>query len=336
MKCVMAVAVCLATAVALTVLPGRWPGTADAQDIGQQRGFALPTFLVTGYDGPDVEQSLREIKALGANWVQFNPAWYQDGRTSSRILRTSKSVSDAGQERAIQLAHQMGLKVLLKPALNLEGVGSNHIAPADHETWFGAYTEFITHYAAMAQRLGVEQFAIATELSSITHNREGWLRVIQAVRDRYDGPLTYAAGPDWERVPFWDALDLIGIDAYAPLSPTPTADVAALRRAAETYLDRLAAMAATHDRKILFTEAGFTSQQGTATDPSSWRISDVPSQAEQAAAYEAVLATFSDQPWWAGIYWWVWITPPFTEPEPLDFSPKDKAAEEVIRRWWVA
>lgn len=328
-------AVLLAVSAVVADSHSVWSEWARAETDTNQRGFALPTWQENGYDGHDVEQSLSEIKALGATWVQFTPTWYQPAPNSSEITRTSKSVSDAGQERAITLAHQLGLKVLLKPHLNLPVYGSNKIRPDDRVAWFTAYTAFITHYASMAQRLGAEQFAVATELSSMTDDRTGWLQVIHAVREQYDGVVTYAAGPDWERVPFWDALDLIGIHAYAPLSATPTTDVQALQRAAESYVDRLAALSAKYDRRIVFTEAGFTSQRGTTTNPSSWRISTIPDQAEQAAGYEALLRTFNDQPWLGGLYWWVWITPPYTQAEPLDFSPKGKAAEEVIRRWWM-
>jgi hypothetical protein len=305
---------------------------ADAD--AQQRGFALPTFQTDGYDGPDVEQSLLEIKGLGATWVQLTPTWYQQTLNSSEVARTRRTVSDVGLQRAIELAHELGLKVLLKPHLNAQG-GSNNILPDDRAAWFTSYTAFITHYALMAQQLGVEQFAVATELSSVTDDRAAWLQVIQAVRDQYDGSLVYAAGRDWDRVPFWDALDLIGVDAYLPLSKVSTTNVQVLQRSWESVLDEAAALSAKYGRKILFTEAGYTSQQGTTTDPSSWRISTTPNEAEQAAAYQALLATFSDRPWWAGVFWWVWITPPYTQAEPLDFSPKGKAAESVIRQWWA-
>jgi hypothetical protein len=310
----------------------------SAETVAYQRGFALPTWQVGGYDGPDVEQSLREIKVLGADWVQFTPTWYQQTRHSNKVFRTEGTVSDAGLARVITLAHQLGVKVFLKPHVDLPVPGQdsrNNILPKDRKAWFAAYTAFITHYAAMAQRLGVEQFAVGTELSSISHDRAAWLRVIQAVRAKYDGVLTYAAGRDWNSVPFWDAVDLIGVDAYLPLGDTPTAELQALKRGWETVLPEAAALSAKYGRKILFTEAGYTSQRGTITDPSNWRISSTPDEAEQAAGYHALLATFTDKPWWEGVYWWVWITPPDTEAESLDFSPRGKTAEAVIRRWWA-
>ncbi|MFK7969126.1 MAG: hypothetical protein AB8F95_02110 [Bacteroidia bacterium] len=45
-----------------------------------------------------------------------------------------------------------------------------------------------------------------------------WLSVIEEVRKRYGGKLSYAANFDnYHEVGFWDALDFIGINAYFPL-----------------------------------------------------------------------------------------------------------------------
>jgi hypothetical protein len=303
-----------------------------------QRGFALPTWQVDGYDGLGIGQSMSEMKELGANWVQLTPTWWQLDRYTSDIIRAVGTVSDTGLERAIKLAHQHGLKVFLKPHVDLPHNlrdSRNNIRPHDRGAWFNSYTAFITHYAEMAQQLGVEQFAVATELTGVTDDRTAWLNIIQAVRDRYAGPLVYAAGDNWLNVPFWDAVDVIGVDAYLQLGTAPTTDVQALKRAWESVLGDAVALSAQYGKQILFTEAGYTSQRGTITDPSNWRVSRTPDQAEQAAAYEALLATFTGQPWWAGVYWWLWADAPDVEADPLDFSPRGKAAEAVIRRWWA-
>jgi hypothetical protein len=148
--------------------------------------------------------------------------------------------------------------------------------------------------------------------------------------------LVYAANfNEYTRVPFWDALDLIGIDAYWPLSQQPTSETAMLERAWEPIRAELAAFAAKNHRRILFTEAGYTSAHGTTTLPHSWMISETPDQAEQAAAYQALLTSFDEQPWWAGVFWWVWEVPPNEGDNMLDFTPRGKAAENVVRMWWA-
>jgi Glycoside Hydrolase Family 113 len=319
---------------------GTRSAAVETQPHSAQRGFALPTWEEGGYDSAQVEQAIREMAEVGATWVQLTPTWYQETRNASEVARSPGTVSDAGLERAIRLAHEQGLKVFLKPHLDLPNPGQdsrNNIRPDNRVAWFTSYTAFIDHYAEMAEKMGVEQFAVATELSSITDDRAAWLKVIQTVRARYQGTVTYAANVDeYMRVPFWDAVDVIGIDAYWALSDASTTDVLALQRAWEPIRAELAALSAKHGRQILFTEAGYTNQEGTTTSPSDWRLSTTSNQTEQAAAYHALLATFSDQAWWAGVHWWVWNALPYSDDEyTLDFSPHGKLAEWVIRGWWA-
>jgi hypothetical protein len=66
--------------------------------------------------------------------------------------------------------------------------------------------------------------------------------------------------------------------------------------------------------------------------------SQVAAADEQAAAYQALLATFSGEEWWAGVFWWTWriqhhyaISPS----EELDYSVRGKPAESVLRQWWA-
>lgn len=305
--------------------------------VEQQRGFAMPTWQVDGYDGADLEESLKEIIALGATSVEFVVTWYQDTLTSSEISRTDNTVSDEGLERAITLAHELGLQVFLKPHVDLPDPATQPrslIDPDDPDAWYASYTSFITYYAEMAQRLGVEEFSIGCELDSLTSDRARWLEVIASVREAYDGLITYAAGWDWNTASFLDQLDILGVDAYVALSSVPTTDVETLEEGWQWVVDALEALSVQYGKQILFTEAGYTSQLGTTTNPASWQISTTVSEEEQAAAYEALLATFSDESWWAGVYWWVWGNPPNSTPEALDFSPEGKLAEDVIREWW--
>jgi hypothetical protein len=308
--------------------------TARSDTGGTQRGFTL--IGDPRYDGPQWAQSLREMVEVGATWVEFTPAWGQEARNASVIARRPDTPSDDKLERVVALAHTYGLKVLLIPHVYLPHEGRSLIRPDHRGAWFASYTAFISHYAAMAQRLGVEQFAVGSELSSISDDRPGWLQVIKEVRALYHGTVLYAAdwGDEALRVPFWDAVDMIGIDAYWPLSTVPTTDVSVLQRSWEPIRAAMAEGAAKYGRKILFTEAGYVSQEGATTAPNEWELGP-PSEAEQAAAYQALLTTFSDQEWWEGVYWWVWnALPDDGSDHATNYSPRGKAAEQVIRQWW--
>lgn len=320
------------TIVSVGCLPADPPREAP-----EQHGVALVTYSLDGYDSLETKSYLQGISRIGANWVQLDPTWYQARRDGSAITPQPNSPSDISVERAISLAHNMGLKVLLKPHVDLlDQTDRGTIRPAQPTDWFASYMTFITHYADLAARTQVEEFTVGTELAGVSSNRAGWLRVIQAVRDRYTGPIVYAANfTEYSKVSFWDAVDLIGIDAYWKLSDQPTADVTTLERAWAPIRAELNAFSSRQGRKILFTEAGYTSQRGTTTAPWSWAVSATPDQAEQAAGYQALLATFQHQPWWSGVFWWAWDVLPGGPVDPLSYTPHDKSAEQIVRQWWI-
>ncbi|MEU4095635.1 hypothetical protein [Streptomyces sp. NPDC026673] len=315
--------------------PGDRPGAAADERI---HGIALPSWSAGDYDSPAAGRYLRGIAATGARWVSLTPTWYQSGVHDASMRTTEETASDASLRRIIRRAHAAGLKVLLKPHVDLTGGGDRAgIRPADRDAWFAAYTRFIAHYAELADGLGVERFSVGTELAGTSRDGGRWRAVIRAVREAYAGPLVYAANYDeYERIPFWDALDLIGVDAYWPLAERPTADARRLGAAWRPITRELAAYSARHHRRILFTEAGYVSQRGATTAPYSWTVSRQPAEAEQAAAYQALLTALDGERWWAGVCWWMWDDWPDSGETParLAYSPHGKRAEEVLRRWW--
>jgi hypothetical protein len=313
--------------------------TLNIKSLRQQRGFALPTWSYDGYTDPKMNEYIHEIINTGAGWIQLAPTQYQNNEDANEIMPTSQTSSDEGIEKAISLAHEHNLKVLLKPHVDVSNSAGSQakIYPDDLDAWFSSYASFISHYADIAARLHVEEFAVGTELAGVSRERDHWLNIIHMVRTRYKGTLVYAANfNEYDQVSFWDALDLIGIDAYWSLSQQPTLKAATLQRAWQPIQADLAAFAAKSHRRILFTEAGYTSARGTTTRPYSWTISQTPDQTEQAAAYQALLTSFDKDPWWAGVFWWIWAAPPDTnENHTLDFTPRGKAAEKIVRKWWT-
>jgi hypothetical protein len=248
-------------------------------------------------------------------------------------------VTDAGVRHAVQLAHQSHLKVMLKPHIDLvdDDADRAHIRPSDVGAWFASYTTFITHYARLASEIGVEQFSVGTELKGTSTQTDRWRAVVAAVRATYRGPLTYAANYDeYQQIAFWDALEFIGVDAYWPLAAKPTTDVGALKAAWVPIASALAGASIRWRRPTLFTEAGYASQEGSSTAPFDWTHSVVRSDAEQAAAYTALLETFWHETWFAGVHWWMWDDIPgrSEDNQALDYTPHGKPAEDVLRHFW--
>ncbi|CAM5639220.1 GTA TIM-barrel-like domain-containing protein OS=Kitasatospora aureofaciens OX=1894 GN=HS99_0017115 PE=4 SV=1 [Kitasatospora aureofaciens] len=303
------------------------------------RGMTLPAWNTDDYNSPQATTYLRQIAATGARWVAFTPTWYQDRVGDPEMHTTDETAADDSLRNVIRLAHDAGLKTMVKPHVDLTKGGDRaRIKPKDPDAWFAAYERFITHYAQLAADTGAEQLAVGTELAGTSQDGPHWSKVIAAVRARYKGPLTYAANYDeYQRIPFWNDLDVIGIDAYWPLADQATTDPAQLRRAWQPIADQLAAFSGRLQRKILFTEAGYVSQRGTTTAPYSWTVSKTEDDAEQAAAYEALLDTFDSKPWWAGVCWWMWDDWPDSgeTAKNLAYTPHGKPAEQVLRKWWA-
>lgn len=318
-----------ATPVPTTVPPG------PSVDIGEQRGITLWAWWPDAYATPASDAALARIASVGATWVVLIPTWFQESTSvSSFAPKATFTPTDESILHAVAAAKAVGLKVMLKPHVDVaDGACRCAIRPTDVDAWFARYNEMILHYTDIAVSAGVDQLAVGTELAGVSSEAGRWRSLIAAVRGRYRGSMVYAALPsELPRVSFWDALDAIGVDAYWPLADRPTEDAHGLRQAWEPIVAELARMALSWNRPVVFTEAGYASQRGTTTEPGSWTLSTVPAPAEQAAAYNALLAAVPGRPWFRGVHWWAWRVT--NETDPLDYTPQDKQAEHALRLAW--
>ena len=159
----------------------------------------------------------------------------------------------------------------LKPHIDLQdGTWRGNITfdqESDWTIWFNEYRIFVSHYAEIAERSNVPLLVIGTELKGTTHRAE-WRDVITDVRSIFHGQVVYAANHDhYMNVPFWNLLDYIGIDGYFPLTddynPTPEMLSLAFKHIAQD----LSAFSEMMNLKIIFTELGYQSFDGTNTTP---------------------------------------------------------------------
>ena len=141
------------------------------------------------------------LAELGSTSVTLVPTWYMKSANANRITPdTQKSPSDESLVSAIGMARSAGLLVVLKPHVDvIDDTFRGDIQPADRRSWFESYEEFIDHYASISASNGADLFVAGTELKSISSETDRWRKVIQTVRDRYGGPLTYAANWDESR-----------------------------------------------------------------------------------------------------------------------------------------
>lgn len=325
-------------------LSGVYPQDALAgAGLNKQEGISYVSWLPDQYSQPDADSSLAAIRATGANWISLVVTQYQDTISTVTISATSATPTDADLIHVINQAHKLGLKVMLKPHVDLASdpshwrgqIGTDY-SEEQWLAWFASYQTFINHYAQVSQANGADQFCVGTELSG-TQNREAqWRAVITAVRSRYSGPIVYAANWGDETVlTWWDAVDFIGVDAYYPIVNKSNPTVAELKAGWSPFTAQLSDLATKWHKSILFTEIGYRSQDGAAQHPWDYQVGGALDLQEQADAYQATIESVFEQPWFAGMYWWSWGTNPL-EGGPCDdgYSPHDKPAEDILRAWY--
>lgn len=328
------------------------------------RGMSLPSWWDGTYRTQRYAESLADLRQLGFNAVAIIPIQFLETVDASDIYGTEQTESINNVAHAVRSAADQGFRVLLKPHLHVKGYSQppQAIDPADRDAFFENYRALIRRYATLASSSGATTFAVGAELSKLTGaaDRDRWLRVIGDARRHFGGPIVYAAnwGED-QQVSFWDQVDYIGIDMYAPMAiqepavagdPPVTAE-AILRRWREApavpdaagvygrtaYLDIFKGLHQRHGKPILFTEIGVRSVAGALARPWDYERSYAFADFQvQTAFYEALMqiACADNDGWLAGMYLWGWRVG--TEPKGpqwvADFSIEDKPAAAVVRR----
>ena len=324
------------------------PPSSSPSAAAFQKGISYAGWYRGAYSSADSDRSLADLAATGATWISLIVTGYQETAASTSItIDSSQTPSDGDLAHAIATAHSLGLKVMLKPHVDLSAddahwagsIGSAFTTEAQWQAWFDAYRAFIDHYARLAQNDGVDQFCIGTELVGVSGRSADWRNVAAGVRAGFHGPITYASNHDGEEssIDWWDAVDYIGVDAYYILSDTTDPTEAQLQAAwtDRGYVARLAGLSARFRRPVLLTEIGYGSMDGTTTEPWQWDVSSTLDLQEQADAYQAALSALYGQPWLAGMFWWTWDTDPNKGgPSSISFTPHGKPAETVLRSFY--
>lgn len=325
------------------------------------------------YLGPGPVESMQKLADTGANWLAISFAAEMVKFNEPKILYSKENdrvITDDELRRSIMLARKNGLKVVLKPVVNVRdntwrawikfNVGGGEVADLYKEPekrdmvrwsqWWGNYREFLLYYADIAEETGCDMLCLGCEMISTEGFVDEWRSLIDEVRDHYSGPITYNTNHgNHNGVKWWDAVDLISMSAYFPIGSDEMDGGCDYGKKSGSTLDAmlrrwkpikkwLAEIAHQFDRKILFIETGVCSAKGFSAAPWSHHGQGIEYDGdEQARFYEGIYRTFWNEDWWAGVTWWEWYPTLYPEEEAgshVDFCPYGKPAEGLTRKWY--
>jgi hypothetical protein len=323
-------------------LAARSPRAAWRPAQGFQRGVCLEhaVGLERGYLSAECARQLRAVRAAGADWVSLTPfAWLADPGSPELGNSTEQGPdgeSDEALAEAAARARALGLRVWLHPHVWTRGwSGEISFTAAGWERFHDRWAELVLHWAILAEREGLDGLFVGHELASSTaRDPARWRALIADVRRVFRGALSYSA--NWDevaRVPFWDALDVIGVSLYAPLAERPSRDPRVLRRGAARALAELEKVARRHGRPLLVAELGYPPSATAAVQP--WEEPAAASDPEaQRACFEAMLGALDPCLWVAGVFVWKWGSGDAArDPYDVRGRPAEAVIAAALRGW---
>lgn len=311
-----------------------------------QKGMCYVTWSKNAYASNASRESIKVVKDIGATWVAITPTWYQDKCSTNRMYPTENSPSDSSVIAIINEAHSLGMKVMLKPHLDIldtsEGEFRGEIACStdpEWDAWFNNYRDFIVHYAKLAELTKCEMLCIGTELTSVaTIKEEKWKTVvIPPIKKAYKGPLTYAANwhDEYQYVKFWDKMDYVGIDAYFPLSDEKEPTYEEIKAGWEPWVKEMEEFQKKVNKPIIFPEIGYCSADGITKRPWEEAVGRTLNLKIQEDCYRAVFETFWNKEWFYGAYWWKWGTnKKLGGRTNRSFTPQNKPSQDIVKQWY--
>ncbi len=338
MKSVL-LAVVLVSLIAAPYLAATPPQAEAAADY--YKGITYYSTGAYDWNTTTMRSTIDRFAQVGTKWLALVDYYWQDSIDSTNIYFDGQhSHTDADIKAVVDYAHAKGIKVLMKPHIDVKASGQyrwqigKNFGESQWAAWFASYKTFITRYADLSKSLGVEMFTVGTELDATDGRTAEWRSIVAQVRSRYAGPLTYAANTGrLPNIQWWDAVDMLGVDAYYVLTSSYNPTVDQLIAAWAPHKQTLAALSAKWGKRILFTEVGYTSSDGANTKP--WNSVGGLDKQEQVDCYEAAFRAIANEPWFAGFFWWAVAPWETWGTNSISWNPLGQPAEQVLVKYYA-
>jgi len=301
------------------------------------RGFNVMQHENVGWNEPQARRSMQRMVRLGTNAIVLIAFLEQDSASALQV-NYSNAVTFQQLQKAIEYAHELDLEIILKPQMlvrNAWASAISHDGQQDWNQWFESYQQHILKFARFAAQQGVQTFVIGTELSKASTHVD-WPQLIEKVRSVFAGKITYAAhNVDGVRAfPYWNKLDAVSLTLYPSLGHSGQYDEMQLY--AQRAVDQLEQVAKQYKLPLWVLEVGMPSAVGASAKPWEWQSLkyarvDLKLQRDAIDIWLRAL----DKPWVNGVFIWTWYSDAASGGvNNADYTPQNKPAEQLIRRYW--
>lgn len=305
-----------------------------------RRGMTVIAYGNDPYFRHKANRLMDRLAALGVTGVSLSVPIFTSGLDSNRVERDRELTPSESRIRAFaEAARRRGMTTTLSPlldekALAAEGGWRGALQPRDRRAWFASYARLLGRYAAIAERAGIHGLNVGTELESLQRD-PGWRSVLERVRERFHGAVSYAMAGSrvLDPRPAWllSNVDLIGINVWYPLDLPRGAGPEQIRAALAPWIEEIRDFDRRVDAPLVFTEAGGRSQEGAYRHPARPLPGGFVDPGAQSYVYEAVCG-LRRRAGAEGVVWWATTLDPPGDPDAdVSFDPLGKPAEERIR-----
>ena len=285
------------------------------------------------------KHSMDEIAALGFDTVSLVvDTRLENGKSSSIWLDMRMTPTPDKLADLIQHAKSKGLRVILMPIVLLDNPVGNEwrgtLKPEYWPDWFKSYTSMMIHFAWIAEQNKVDVLSVGSELVSSEREKGEWKKLIRAVREVFHGQLTYSANWDhYTSIPFWQDLDLIGMNSYYKLGEDRNVTVDEIVRRWKDIQKDLIAFQQKVGKPLLFLEVGWCSLSNAADEPWDYTKTELDVDLDlQKRLYEGYFQSWYRNPALGGFIIWEW-TPEDGGPDDKGYTPENKPAQQVVKEW---
>lgn len=318
-----------------------------------QQGVSIQPASETDFASSSFQQSIDNVAATGANHITLIIPVYQSNIYATDIMPGENTPTEQSLASAARYIKAKGMNVSFAVHANSRDgqwrATINPGNPGDRASWFNNYGIILNRYATIAQNVGVSQYVLGTELSDMTDpnvnasNTSAWKNLIQDVRARYSGKLTYSAQHSYYKsdlmsLGFWPQLDVIGISAYYGLGAEATPSLENVKANWNRWNnEQIRTISERYSKPVIFTEVGYVSRDYGLRDPGSgFGLNTAYNAQAQATGYRALFEYWNPYPYMQGVSLWDWKSNPNAGGEgDGDYTPQNKPAQEVMRQWFT-